>query len=97
MGFTPHFRSSQRWLAAVCIVFAALLLTAQAMHVHPDNNGLSSATCPICVSAHTSAPVTAVTAQVLLVAIAAVVILGEQQTPNAESILPLFIRPPPSA
>lgn len=97
MRFNPHFRSSQRWLAAVCVLFAALLLTAQAMHVHPDDNGSSAATCPICVSAHTSAPVSAVTAQLLLVAIAAVVIFSEHQAPNAESVLPLFIRPPPSA
>lgn len=96
MGSTLNFGRSRRWLAAICILFAVLLLTAQAMHVHPDN-GLSAATCPICVSAHTSAPVAAVTAQLLLVAIASVVMAGELQAPNAETILPLFIRPPPPA
>jgi hypothetical protein len=96
MRFNPHVGSSRRWLAAICILFAALMLTAQAMHVHPDA-GLSSSTCPICVSAHTSAPVAAITTQMLLVAIASIVIAGELQTPSAESILPLFIRPPPQA
>lgn len=96
MGLALQIGSSRRWLAAICIVFAVLLLSAQAMHVHPDD-GLSSATCPICVSAHTSAPIAAVTTHLLLVAIASVVIAGELKTPNAEPVLPLFIRPPPSA
>lgn len=95
MGLARQIGSSRRWLAVVCMVCAVLLLSAQAMHVHPDD-GVSSATCPICVSAHTSAPVSAVTAQLLLIAIASVVIAGELKTPNAESFLPLFIRPPPS-
>ena len=96
MRSKPHLGSSRRWLAAFCILFAALLLTVQAMHLDPDD-GLSSGPCPICVSAHTSAPVAAVTAQVKLVAMASIVMVGELQTPNAETILPLFIRPPPQA
>lgn len=95
MGMNPQIGNGRRWLALMCILFAALLLAAQAMHVDPDD-GLSTGPCPICVSAHTSAPVAVVTAQTLFIAIASVVVLGKQQAPNAESVLPLFIRPPPS-
>ena len=96
MGMNLQNGNWRRWLAVACVVFAVLLLAAQAMHVDPDD-GLSSGPCPICVSAHTSAPVAVVTAQLLLITIASVLILMEQQAPNAESFLPLFIRPPPSA
>lgn len=95
MGLARKFGSSRPWLAVMCVLVVALL-TAQAMHVHSDD-GLSVAKCQICVSAHSSAPVTAVMAQILLVAIASVVIVRQLQEPSADSVLPLFIRPPPSA
>ena len=81
-------------MAAVCVMFA-LLLVVQALHVHFDD-GLSATKCQICVSAHTSAPVAAVIAEVLFFAIASIAILGELQAPDADAILPLFIRPPPA-
>ena len=84
----------RNWVAAVCVVFA-LLLVVQAMHVHFDD-GLSATKCQICISAHSSAPAAAGIAEVLFFAIASIAILGELQAPDAVAVLPLFIRPPPT-
>ncbi len=94
MGTFRHTGRSRNWVAAVCVMFA-LLLVMQAMHVHFDD-GLSATKCQICVSAHSSAPVSAMIAEVLFFAIASIAILGELQAPDAVAVLPLFIRPPPT-
>jgi hypothetical protein len=84
----------QRWPAPLCIALIVLVV-AVAVHVHPGD--FSDARCVVCVAAHTSTPVAFVTTQVTLIAIASLPVIHELTTPESEAVLPLFIRPPPSA
>ena len=82
-----------RWASTAFILLLLLAVGAQAIHVHVHE---SSTPCFACVSAHTNIPVAAVVNTVLLIAITSVVLHSETVAPSFESVLPLFIRPPPS-
>ena len=94
MGVLTKFESRwQRWALTACILLLLLAVGAQAIHVHLHE---SSAPCLACVSAHSNSPVASVVTTVLLISISAVLLQSETVAPSFESILPLFIRPPPS-
>lgn len=92
----PANKLLHRRLAGACIALIVLLVSVQAAHVH-RNTGTADTTCLICVSARTSAPVAAVVTQVVLIAIASLPVLRALTMPSFGAVLPLFIRPPPSA
>jgi hypothetical protein len=98
MSIARPSRDWRRWLVPVCVVFLALLVGLQAVHVHllHPQDDLASGTCLVCVSAHSSAPITVPLAQIMLIALASVSVLRESKAPTCDAVLPLFIRPPPA-
>ncbi len=86
---------SQRWALSACFVLIVLALALQAVHVHAFGES-SGGTCVACVTAHSTAPVTAIFGLVLFVAVTWVLSLGTSRIPHCDTILPLFIRPPPA-
>ncbi len=91
-------KSEFRWKLLASTAMVALILLAvcvQAVHIHTQSEP-AGAICMACVSAHTAAPVAALASSVLLIAITLALVLHEFEVPSCESVLPLFIRPPPS-
>ena len=97
MPIARPFREWRSWVVPVCVLFLALFVGLQAVHVHllHPHDDLANGTCMVCVNAHTSVPVTVPLSQIMLIAVASVAILREQKTPTCDAVLPLFIRPPP--
>jgi hypothetical protein len=98
MSIARPSREWRHWLVPVCVIFLALFIGLQAVHVHllHPHDDLAGGPCLVCVSAHSSAPVAIPLAQILLIAVASVSILREWKAPTCDAVLPLFIRPPPA-
>src|SRR6185437_6396408 len=91
-----RFSWATRWIASVCLLLFVAVGAADAAHFHP-RSGPSKQHCPLCISAH----IVARPAQIGYATPApprciAVVILGGQSVPDLDSILSLYIRPPPA-
>ena len=83
-------------LAGIFIALVLLALAVQAVHVHQPTAS-TDATCLICISAHTGAPVAVLTTLVMLTVIASLPMMRLFQAAKVDCTLPLFIRPPPAA
>jgi len=79
----------------VCLALVVLLTVVQVAHVHEAASG--SDRCPLCMTMHSAAPVSASAAVILLVQVAAAAPVLEVRTPARHWHPQLFTRPPPSA
>ena len=94
-------RDTRQVLAVLCLVAVVILLCLQAAHVHSSKPPFSyQSDCSVCVGLRVS--VTALCVVVLLFGLPTPASHGfpvtlDSRLKSRESILPLFIRPPPVA
>ena len=99
-----------RWVAAMCVSLAALVGSAQAVHVHGQwlprtthaatqpaalSDGTGEEHCPLCVALHSALPVTLQLSPEPVQAVADLVLLPQGHEPSAVPHFALFCRPPP--
>jgi len=102
-----------RWLAAACLVLAAVVGTAQAVHIHGDWLPKADHTlhapaassqalggderCPLCVAMHSVLPASSVQYTALEVLEPAAVAEGFERTGESSWHFARFSRPPPAS
>lgn len=89
-------RSRRTFLVWICVVLFTGVCIAENTHFHPTS-GRSEQNCLLCIAAHSVArPAQIVSAAAAPVRCVAVLTIGGQSAGNYESILALYIRPPPA-
>jgi hypothetical protein len=83
-------------MALLCMLLVLFSTVLEAVHLHPDQ-GLSSAPCSICITAHTTVVAFSVVVLPLMLALATIVVPRQVRLHSVYAGFELFIRPPPSA
>ena len=92
----PQFGRTTRCMAVLCTLLVLFAAAVEIVHLHSDQ-GLSSAPCSICLTAHTTVMVFSIVVLPLMLALAAIVIPRFDRPHYVYAGFELFIRPPPSA
>lgn len=89
-------RSRRAFLVWTCLALFTGVCVAENTHLHPKS-GRSEQNCLLCIAAHSVArPAQIVTVAAAPARCVAVLTIGAQSAGNCESILSLYIRPPPA-